>query len=103
VALSSADGYLMSYPGGSLTSAAQTVRYSTRLVGPAVDKTTPAFTTTACSSAGTGGQYLPITVTLEEGGAAKAPSPSYQDTLTVTVTPLAVPYNGTTLNCQSLQ
>jgi hypothetical protein len=56
----------------------------------------------ACNRAGLGGQYLPITVSLKEGGLAKTPSSDYRDTLTVTVTPLAMPYGGTSVSCPGL-
>ncbi len=57
---------------------------------------------TAGSNIGIGGQNLPVAVTLQEGGTTKTPSPSYRDTLTVTVTPLAMPYGGGTANCPGL-
>lgn len=103
VALSSANGFRMAYSGGSLSASAQTIRYSTRLLGQTADNAAQTFSTTVCSSVGTGGQNLPITVNLEEGGMSKMPSPNYQDTLTVTITPLAIPYGGGTLACQNLQ
>ena len=40
-------------------------------------------------------------MTLREGGLTKVPAPNYLDTLTVTVTPLAVPYAGSTVSCAS--
>ena len=99
VRLSSANAYRMTYPGGSLGTAAQSIRYDTLFLGQTRNNASPTFTTVTCARAGTGGQNLPITVTLREGGLTKVPAPNYLDTLTVTVTPLAVPYGGSTANC----
>lgn len=102
VSLSSANSYRMTYSGGSLGDPAQSIRYSTHFLGQTKSNASPTFTTTACARAGTGGQNLPIAVTLQEGGTAKVSSPTYRDTLTVTVTPLAMPYGGATANCPGL-
>jgi len=102
VSMSAANNYRMTYPGGNLGTTTQTIRYSTRFLGQTKNNAAPTFTTVACNRAGTGGQNLPITVTLQDGGATKTPAPNYRDTLTVTVTPLAVPYGGATLNCPAL-
>lgn len=102
VGLSSENGYRMTFSGGNLGDTAQTIRYSTHFLGQTKSNASPSFTTVACQRAGTGGQNLPITVTLQEGGTAKSASPSYRDTLTVTVTPLAMPYGGATANCPGL-
>lgn len=102
VNLSSANNYRMTFSGGNLGDATQTVRYSTRFVGQTKSNASPTFTTVACQRAGIGGQNLPIEVTLQEGGSTKVASPSYRDTLTVTVTPLAMPYGGATANCPGL-
>lgn len=102
VTLSSANSYRMTYPGGSLGTAAQRIGYSARFLGQTRNNSSPTFTTVACNRAGTSGQNLPITVTLQEGGTTKVPAPNYLDTLTVTVTPLAVPFGGSTVNCPGL-
>ncbi len=102
VKLSSLNNYRMTYPGGTVGVTAQSIRYSARFLGQTKDLAAPTFATVACIRAGTGGVNLPITVTLKEGGTTKIPSPSYADTLTVTVTPLAVPYGGSTSSCPSL-
>lgn len=102
VSLSSANNYRMTFSGGNLANTTQTIKYSTRFLGQTKSNTSPSFATVACQRAGTGGQNLPIAVTLQEGGATKMSSPSYRDTLTVTVTPLAMPYGGATANCPGL-
>jgi len=102
VALASVNGYRMTYPGGNPATPSQAIKYSTHFLGQTVDSSTGGFSSVVCSRAGTGGQNLPVSATLEEGGRAKTPSPSYQDTLTITVTPLTVPYNGGTSPCPSL-
>lgn len=102
VAMSSANSYRMTYPGGNLGTTTQTIRYSARFLAQTKSNVAPTFTTVACNRTGTGGQNLPITVALQEGGTTKVPAPNYLDTLTVTVTPLAVPYGGSTANCPGL-
>jgi len=102
VTLVSANGYKMTYSGGNLSTASQTIKYSAHFLGQTPDTTNPTFATMVCSPAGTGGQNLPISVTLREGGQTKSPSPSYRDTMTVTVTPLLVPYGGGTSACPGL-
>ena len=44
-----------------------------------------------CDRASLAGRYLPILVTLLEGGNLKTPSPDYKDTLTVTFAPQVTP------------
>lgn len=102
VSLSSANSYRMTYPGGSVGTNAQRIRYSTRFLGQTRTNSAPTFNTVACNRTGISGQNLPIAVTLQDGGATKTPAPNYRDTLTVTVTPLAVPYGGSTQNCPGL-
>lgn len=102
VRLSSANTYRMTFAGGNIADAAQSIKYSTRFLGQTKSNASPTFTTVACQRAGIGGQNLPIAVTLQEGGTTKMSSPSYRDTLTVTVTPLAMPYGGATANCPGL-
>lgn len=102
VTLSSANTYRMTYPGGNLGTTTQRIRYSTRFLGQTMSNAAPTFTTVACSRVGISGQNLPISVTLQEGGTTKTPAPNYLDTLTVTVTPLAAPYGGSTVNCPGL-
>lgn len=102
VRLSSANSYRMTYPGGDLGTSTQRIRYSTRFLGQTRTYAAPTFSTVACKRTGISGQNLPITVTLQDGGTTRAPAPDYLDTLTVTVTPLAAPYGGSTLNCPGL-
>ena len=102
VTMESANGYRMTYPGGSLATAAQNIKYGARFLGQTRDSSTTTFNTVACKRSGTGGQNLPLTLTLREGGIAKTPAPDYRDTLTVTITPLATPYGGLSWNCPTL-
>ena len=102
VTMNSANAYRMTYPGGNIATTAETLRYSARFLGQTKSSATPNFSTVYCNRAGTGGQILPISVTLLEGGTTRVPSPNYLDTLTVTVAPLAVPYGGATMNCPGL-
>lgn len=80
--------YRLTYPGGSTATAGQYVPYKVRFLGQTKDNASPSFTTVHCLRAGLTGQNLPITATLEDGGQGKAASPSYSDTLSVTVTPV---------------
>jgi hypothetical protein len=99
VALTSANQFQMTYPGGSLATANQRIPYSLDFLGQTRTTASPTFTTVTCQRAGLSGQYLAVTPTLAEGGAGKAPAPNYQDILTVTVTPLAVPPPSTPVPC----
>lgn len=103
VSIASTNGYRMTYPGGQATTTTQSVGYSVRLLGQTHMRTQPLPNPVACIRAGTGGALLPITATLQEGGVSKTPAPNYRDTITITVTPLAVPYGGGPLDCGSLQ
>jgi spore coat protein U-like protein len=99
VALTSANQFRMTYPGGNLATANQRIPYQLDFLGQTRSNASPTFSTVTCQRAGLGGQYLAITPTLLEGGAGKAPAPNYQDILTVTVTPLAVPPATTPVAC----
>lgn len=103
VALTSQNGFYMTYPGnGGLPS--QKINYQLSFLGQVIAgaASTTAFTTVACSRAGVPlpGQLLTIQADILEGGQGKAPSPNYQDILTVTVTPVAASSPGT--NCQAM-
>lgn len=97
VELSSLNAFRLKHPGGSLTVPNDTVRYNLKFLG--LDKNfansaVPGATVISrtCARAGVGISFedpLGIQGTLLEGGQGKTPSPSYSDTLTVTVTPLA--------------
>jgi spore coat protein U-like protein len=102
VALSSANSYRMTYPGGNASMPQQSVGYAVRMLGQVHNRASPGLGTIVCAAPGTAGQNLPLVATLEEGGASKASAPNYQDNLTVTVTPLAVPYGGSPQNCSTL-
>ena len=91
VAVSSANNFRMTFPGGNLGTANQRVGYKLSFLGQNHDVATPSFTTANCHYSGISGGDLAITATLQDGGAGKTPAPNYQDILTVTITPLAVP------------
>jgi len=99
VALTSANQFRMTYAGGNLATANQRIPYQLDFLGQSKTTASPTFNTVTCSRAGLSGQYLAVTPTLLEGGAGKVPSPNYQDVLTVTVTPLAVPTSTTPVAC----
>jgi hypothetical protein len=92
IAVASGSGlYAMTYPGGNAATAGQSIRYSLSFLGEAPDHAT-SFATVNCQSAGTTGETLPISATLEEAGttsAGKTAAPDYSDYISVTVTPLA--------------
>jgi len=89
VRLRSQNDFKLTYPGGSLTDAAQTIRYSAKFLGQEVTSNA-AFGTRTCARAGIGGEAgtLPLRATLQEGGAAKTPAPNYADTISITFTPI---------------
>lgn len=83
----SKNGWVMTPNGGAASLAREKIGYEMQLVGRTV-RPGSSFIPKICSRAGINGVYLPISVTLVEGGVGKTPSPTYQDTITVTVTPL---------------
>ncbi|KHK93547.1 hypothetical protein [Novosphingobium malaysiense] len=99
VTLSSANGFLLKKPGAA--TADDQVAYQLKFLGMSVDHASnPTPGTTAisrsCQRAGlNSGNQLYIQGTLEEGGQGKNPSPTYSDTLTITVTPLISTDSGT--------
>jgi spore coat protein U-like protein len=102
VTMASANAYRMTFPGGSLVTSVQNIKYGSHFLGQNNDAANATFNETACKRAGTGGENLPLIVTLREGGVAKTPAPDYRDTLTVTITPLVVPYGGLSWSCPTL-
>lgn len=100
VDLRSQNGYRLTYPGGNPATAAQSIGYTANFVGQTRNPTNTTAVTQICSRAGldtgVGGQgiRIPLTVTLLQGGVGKVASPSYQDNLTVTITPLLNPQSG---------
>lgn len=89
VRMRSQNDFKLTYPGGSLTDTAQTIRYSARFLGQDVTSNT-SFGTKTCLRAGVGGEAgtLPLRATLKEGGTTKTPSASYGDTISITFTPI---------------
>lgn len=100
VQLTSANGYKLEKPGAANDN--DRVAYKIKFLGDERDPDTVTEINHTCKRAGlaTEGQLMPIQGTLIEGGAGKNPSPTYSDTLTVTITPLI--YNTVTADiCSS--
>jgi len=91
VTLSSQNAYKLTFPGGSLANPLHTMNYKVLFLGQSKNNASPAFSTVTCLRAGVPAfeaDALSIRATLLEGGDGKLVSPTYQDTLTVTVAPL---------------
>lgn len=88
VAMTSANRYRMTYPGGDLSNPEETVRYFATLLGQTRSNSSPTFSTVYCAAAGIAGETIPLSVRLQDGGEDKIPSPSYRDILTITITPM---------------
>jgi hypothetical protein len=84
VAMTSSNNYRL-----RVGASGDTIGYTAHFLGQNRTNGSPTFTTINCAKAGVAGVNLPITATLTEGGSGKAPSTSYVDVLTVTVTPFA--------------
>ena len=97
----SQNGYRMTFPGGNLGDPAQRLLYTATFAGQTVSNASPTFTTVVCQRAGLAAKQLPLEATLNEGGASKAPSPDYQDIISITLAPLAGGTPGG-LNCPAL-
>ncbi len=100
VSLTSANGYRLKHPTGSLTTAAERVNYQLSFLGTTRNESSTGAITASCARAGIGTSNedrLMLQAVLREGGVGKTPSLGgpYQDTLTVTVTPQNI---GTTFN-----
>ena len=105
VEMRSEKGFKLSYPGGSPSVAAQSIGYQAAILGQTRSPANLSSVRQVCSRAGLNGTAtsqgirIPVTVTLLEGGQGKLVSPSYQDNLVVTITPLVDPQAG--LSCGS--
>ncbi|HEY0148764.1 MAG TPA: hypothetical protein VGB70_07145 [Allosphingosinicella sp.] len=97
VRMTSQNGYRLTYPGGNAAVAEQALRYRASFVGQTRDASNPSAIERTCARAGlaSSGQLLPVEAVLLEGGIGKVAAPNYQDTLTVTVTPLFAPQTAT--------
>ncbi|HZF95363.1 MAG TPA: hypothetical protein VEZ20_10895 [Allosphingosinicella sp.] len=97
VRMTSQNGYRLTYPGGNPALPEQSLRYRATFVGQTRDAANPAAIERVCARAGltASGQLLPIQTTLLDGGVGRIAAPNYQDTLTVTVTPLVAPQTAT--------
>ncbi len=91
VALTSQNTYKMTFPGGNLATPTHVLNYDLKFLGQTRNAVSPTFATVTCQRAGvpaSEADMLPVVATLKEGGQGKLVSPTYLDTLTVTVTPL---------------
>lgn len=89
VQVRSQNDFKLTFPGGNLADGSQTIRYKAYFIGKDVTSNS-SFGTKICSRAGVTGAngVLPIRAFLLEGGAGKAPSQNYADTITVTFSPI---------------
>lgn len=99
ISVRSANGYRMTFPGGSPDDPQERISYTLNFLGRSASPSVPTSLTALCGRAGLGGENLPLTVRLLEGGSDKIAASDYQDTLTITVTPLAATYNGAVQDC----
>ena len=101
VQVRSQNDFRLTFPGGNLGDAAQTIRYSARFLGQEVTSNA-SFGTRTCARAGVGGEAgtLPLRATLKEGGAAKTPATNYADIISITFTPIVSAASAT--NCAGL-
>lgn len=97
----SQNGYRLTFPGGNLADPSQRLLYTATFVGQSVDNASPTFTTVVCQRAGLAVKQLPLIAELNEGGATKAPSPDYQDIISITLAPLTGGTPGG-LNCPAM-
>lgn len=102
VSMVSTRGYRMTYSGGNEATETQNLRYSVTFLGQTRDPSNTAAITLTCTRAGlgspplAGGVLLPVQVQLLEGGIDETPSPTYSDTLEVTLSPLVATTPGVT-------
>lgn len=103
VRVQSQNNFNLTFPGGNLSNANQTIGYRARFLGTDITSNS-SFGTKTCVRAGVTGAegVLPVRATLLEGGAGKAASTNYSDVITVTFTPV-VSGSSTPLSCGSLQ
>ena len=91
VALTSQNTYKLTFPGGNLATPTHVLNYDLKFLGQTRNAASPTFATVTCQRAGvpaSEADMLPVVATLKEGGQGKLVSPTYLDTLTVTITPL---------------
>ena len=97
--LTSQNQYEMKW--GASSAPADTVKYQLHFLGRDLSNSAPSFATIQCVRAGvTSLVQLPLRATLAEGAQGKTAANSYQDILTVVVTPVNIA--GSQQNCPSL-
>lgn len=101
VKMRSQNDFKLTFPGGSLSNAAQTIRYSARFLGQEITSNS-GFGTRTCARAGMDGSagVLPLRATLKEGGSAKTPATNYSDIISITFTPIVTA--GSATSCSGL-
>ena len=97
--IESQNSWRMTSTGSQTTVAAERIAYRYQLLGQTLDAGRQLFTPVICRATGVGGQLIPLTATLTEGGLGKIASPTYRDFVTITITPLAVAQGGTAVPC----
>lgn len=98
VSMTSDNGYKLTFPGGNLANALQTLGYQTTFLGQTRSPTATTAITATCGRAGVplaSGQSLPVTVQLLNGGSTRTPAPTYSDNLVVTLSPVISPTTAT--------
>jgi hypothetical protein len=93
VTVASQNGFKMTYNGANGAAAIGSVPYRLKFLGATMSPTAPPPAEFTCPRAGVGAAFedhLPLQAQLIEGGAGKTVSPTYSDTLTVTLTPQAI-------------
>jgi spore coat protein U-like protein len=95
VNVASENQFRMTYPGGDKTQDFQNLRYRLSFLNQSKNAGDATPLEVTCRRATVTGTNLPISATLLEGGKEEVPSAGYNDTLTVTFTPL-VTFTSTT-------
>ena len=94
ISLASQNNYRLTYPLGDVNDPIKSLDYRANFLGQTAQPGSTTVLSRTCTRAGlgspplSGGQLLPISVDLVEGGQEEIPA-SYRDVLTVTVAPLA--------------
>jgi hypothetical protein len=94
----SRNGWRMTKDGSTTSEENKRIAYEFSLAGRTAQPGSD-FVTKTCARAGVAGEYLPVAVTLLDGGVGKASSPLYEDIVEVTFTPLGATEQPSALRC----
>jgi len=94
----SQNGWMMTQNGSATSDNNKRIGYEFSLAGRTA-RAGSDFVTKICARASVAGEYLPVSVTLLDGGAGKAASPLYEDIVEVTFTPLGATEQPSALRC----